>query len=63
MKFEYTVVYENSSDKFDIEHCGIKVTAGVQKFPHLPQARSQPSLRGGGVSRGCVRDPSDRDAA
>ena len=37
MKFEYTIVYENSSDKFDIEHCGIKVTAGLQKFPHLPQ--------------------------
>ena len=29
----------------------------------LVQARSQPSLRGGGVNRGCVRDPSDRDAA
>ena len=29
---------------------------------HIHQARSQPSLRGG-VSRGCVRDPSDRDAA
>ena len=32
-------VYKNSSDKFDIEHCQIKVkvTLGVQKFPHLPQ--------------------------
>ena len=34
MKLEYIVVYENSSDEFDIEHCWIKVkvTIGVQKF-------------------------------
>ena len=31
MKLEYIVVYENSSDEFDIEHC-LKVTVGVQKF-------------------------------
>ena len=36
MKFKYSVVYENSSDKFDIGHYQIKVkvTAGVQTvFP------------------------------
>ena len=34
MKLEYVVVYENSSDEFDIEHCQIKVkvTVGVQNF-------------------------------
>ena len=34
MKFEYFVVYENSSDVFYIGHCPIKVkvTAGLQKF-------------------------------
>ena len=34
MKSEYIVVYENSSNEFDIEHCQIKVkvTVGVQKF-------------------------------
>ena len=34
MKFEYIVVYENISDKFDNGHCQIegKVTVG-----HLPQ--------------------------
>ena len=39
MKLEYIAVYENSSDKFDIEHCQtkVKVTVGLQKFPHLPQ--------------------------
>ena len=33
-KLEYIVVYENSSDEFDIELCRIKVkvTVGVQKF-------------------------------
>ena len=25
MKFKYAVVYENNSDKFDIEHCWTKV--------------------------------------
>ena len=39
MKLEYFVVYKNSSDEFDIELCWIKVkvTVGLQKFPHLPQ--------------------------
>ena len=39
MKLGYIVIYENSSDKFDIEHCRIKVnvTVGVQMFLHLPQ--------------------------
>ena len=39
MKFKYIVVYENSSDQFDIELCQIKVkvTVGVQKFSPLPQ--------------------------
>ena len=39
MKLEYIVVYENSSDEFDIEYCRIKVkvTVCLQKFPHLPQ--------------------------
>ena len=33
-KLEYIVVYENSSDEFDIELCRIKVkvTVGFQKF-------------------------------
>ena len=34
MKLEYTVVYENSSDAFDIEHhrIKVKVTVGLQIF-------------------------------
>ena len=32
MKLEYIVVYEYSSDEFDIKHCRIKVTVGDQKF-------------------------------
>ena len=34
MKLEYVVVYENSSDKFDIglRRIKVKVTVGVQKF-------------------------------
>ena len=34
MKLEYIVVYENSSDEFDIElhRIKVKVTVGVQKF-------------------------------
>ena len=34
MKLEYVVVYENSSDEFDIEHhrIKVKVTVGLQKF-------------------------------
>ena len=42
MKLEYIVVYENSSDEFDIEHCRIKVkvTVGVQKFTTIQTVRS-----------------------
>ena len=37
-KSEYIVVYENSSDEFDIELCRIKVKVTAFKdFPHLPQ--------------------------
>ena len=38
-KLEYIVVYENSSDEFDIElrQVKAKVTVGVQNFLHLPQ--------------------------
>ena len=34
MKLKYIVVYENSSDEFDIEHhrIKVKVTVGFQKF-------------------------------
>ena len=34
MKFEYIIVYENSSDEFNIEHhqIKVKVTVGLQKF-------------------------------
>ena len=34
MKLEYTIVYENSSDEFDVEHgwIKVKVTIGFQKF-------------------------------
>ena len=34
MELEYIVVYENSSDEFDIElhRIKVKVTVGVQKF-------------------------------
>ena len=34
MKFEYIVVYENSSEEFDIElhRIKVKVTVGLQKF-------------------------------
>ena len=39
MKLEYIVAYENSSDKFDIEHhrMKVKVIVGLQNFPCLPQ--------------------------
>ena len=33
MKLEYIVVYEKSSDEFDIEHCRVKVNVGFQVFP------------------------------
>ena len=38
-KLEYIVAYENSSDEFDIglHRIKVKVTVGVQNFPHLPQ--------------------------
>ena len=41
MKLEYIVVYENSADELDIElrRIKVKVTVGVQNFPHLPQYR------------------------
>ena len=34
MKLEYIVVYENSSEEFDVEHhrIKVKVTVGLQKF-------------------------------
>ena len=39
MKFEYVLVYENISDKFDKSHCRIevKVMVGLEIFLHLPQ--------------------------
>ena len=39
MKLEYIVVYENSWDKFGIEHCRmkVKVTVGLKNFQHLSQ--------------------------
>ena len=39
LKLEHTVVYENSSDEFDIGHCPIKVKvmAYFENFLHLPQ--------------------------
>ena len=46
MKLEYILVYENSLDKFDIEHCQIKVkvTVGLQSFFHLPQYKYNTTL-------------------
>ena len=45
MKSEYVVVYENSSDEFDIglRRIKVKVTVGVQNksFPQLPQYKLQ----------------------
>ena len=39
MKLEYIVVYKNSSEEFVIElhRIKVKVTVGIQNFPHLPQ--------------------------
>ena len=39
MKLEYIVVYENSWEEFDMEHhrIKVKVTVGLQMYPHLPQ--------------------------
>ena len=41
MKLKYIVVYENSSDEFDIEHhrIKVKVTVGLKIFPHLAQCK------------------------
>ena len=42
MKLEYIVVYENSSDEFDIElrRIKVKVTVGVQKFSPFTTIRT-----------------------
>ena len=40
MKLEYFVVYENNSDKFNIEPCWVKVNGHcrlLNVFLHLPQ--------------------------
>ena len=39
MKYEYNVVYDNISNKFDNGHCRVKVnvTVGLEIFLHLPQ--------------------------
>ena len=39
LKLEHIVVYENSSEEFDIGHCvsKVKVTELLQNFLHLPQ--------------------------
>ena len=52
MKSEYIVVYENSSDKFDIGDCWIKVkvTVGLQNFPHMRNTKSQVLLLNCGKS-------------
>ena len=44
MKLEYIVVYENSSDKFDIEHhrIKVKVTVGLQQFSPFTTILSGP---------------------
>ena len=34
MKFEIMVIYENSSNRFDMGHCQIKVKVTVRPFPH-----------------------------
>ena len=36
LKLEHIVVYENSSDEFDIGHCPIKVKVTARLFLHLP---------------------------
>ena len=42
MKLEYTVVYENSSNEFDIEHhqIKVKVTVGLQTFSPFTTVQS-----------------------
>ena len=39
LKLEHIIVYENSSEEFDIGHCPIKVkvTRDFEIFLHLPQ--------------------------
>ena len=46
-KFEHIVVYENSSDEFDIEQCPIKVkvTVGVQKYSPFTTILSGPIVQ------------------
>ena len=46
-KLEYIVVYENSSDEFNIELCRIKVkvTVGLQKFSPLQYNLSGPIVQ------------------
>ena len=42
MKLKYTVVYDNSSDKFGIGHgwINVKVTVGLQKFSPYSATRT-----------------------
>ena len=46
MKLEYIIVYGNSSDKFDIEHCWVKVkvTVRLQKFSPFTSIRHKHKL-------------------
>ena len=46
MKLEHIVVYENSSDDFDIEHhwIKVKVTVGLQKVYSFTTMRSYTQL-------------------
>ena len=45
LKLEHIVVYENSSDEFEIGHCPIKVKVKVKViFLHLPQYKLSSSL-------------------
>ena len=39
IKFTQIVVYESNSDMFDIGHCQVKVTVGLQKFPAIQYDR------------------------
>ena len=40
MKLEYTVLYENSSDEFDIKHHWIKVKVKCSPFTTMQTVRS-----------------------
>ena len=46
MKLEYIVVYQNSSDEFDIEHhqVMVKVTVGLQNFSSFTTTQTVRSL-------------------